>query len=131
MTRILLVADNPDLRYTIGQILRAEDYQVRAAGDGTAAVDMAVAWEPDVVVFDVVAPLRRGVSFLDRYLRLPGPNAPILAVAAPGPDADLAESIGAARVLLKTPDVHELTSAVTHLTLLRRRTRYKGYPYAA
>jgi len=54
MARILVVDDDPDFVLVTRAILEAEGYQVTAASDGTAALEMMRQQRPDVVLLDVM-----------------------------------------------------------------------------
>ena len=56
MTRILLVDDEPALVRALTINLRARGYDVHAAGTGTAALRVAAAHPPDLVVLDLGLP---------------------------------------------------------------------------
>jgi len=55
-TRVLLVDDERDIVAPVSYALEQEGFEVRSAGDGLAALDLARAERYDVVVLDVVLP---------------------------------------------------------------------------
>src|SRR5207249_974098 len=61
MTRILLIEDEPEIRETIGQVLRTEGFAVIFATDGQEGFIRALAERPDLILCDV------GLSGLDGY----------------------------------------------------------------
>ena len=71
--RVLVVDDEPGMRETLVDILEAVGYDVRAAIDGEAALDVVRAHGVDIVVMDVQMPKRDGVSVLEQ-LRPPPPT---------------------------------------------------------
>src|SRR4029079_12891245 len=54
--RVLVVEDDPTIVEAIAARLRAEGFQAQAATQGPAAVDTAEAWQPDLLVLDVMLP---------------------------------------------------------------------------
>lgn len=54
--RVLVVEDDPTIVEAIAARLRAEGFQVQTATDGPAAVETAEAWQPDLLVLDVMLP---------------------------------------------------------------------------
>ncbi|MEY2513638.1 MAG: two-component system, OmpR family, operon response regulator KdpE [bacterium] len=56
MTRVLIVDDEPGLRQALAINLRARDYDVTTAADGTSALAAAAREPPDVVVLDLGLP---------------------------------------------------------------------------
>jgi len=78
-SRILVVDDEPGMRETLVDILQAVGYDVVAAMDGEAALEVFGASEVDVVVMDVQMPKRDGVSVLQEMQ--PPPPAVIMMTA--------------------------------------------------
>ncbi|MEU6465902.1 response regulator transcription factor [Streptomyces sp. NPDC046976] len=64
--RVLVVDDDPDLAEVLTGALRYEGWQVRAAGDGAAALTAARELAPDAVVLDVMLPDMDGFTVLRR-----------------------------------------------------------------
>lgn len=85
--RILLVEDEPSLVLTLTDRLLSEGYEVEAAGDGDAAVDLAVAGSFDMILLDVMLPGRDGFEVC-RELRQRGLQIPIVMLTARGQVVD-------------------------------------------
>ncbi|GGW50146.1 DNA-binding response regulator [Streptomyces lucensis JCM 4490] len=64
--RVLVVDDDPDLAEVLTGALRYEGWEVRAAGDGAAALAAAGELLPDAVVLDVMLPDTDGFAVLRR-----------------------------------------------------------------
>ncbi|MEN3304196.1 MAG: two-component system, OmpR family, response regulator [Micromonosporaceae bacterium] len=79
--RVLVVDDESTLSELLSMALRYEGWEVRAAGDGFEAVRQARAFEPDVVVLDVMLPDMDGFTVL-RKLRQASPQVPVLFLTA-------------------------------------------------
>jgi DNA-binding response OmpR family regulator len=54
--KVLLVEDDADSRAALQQMLEDEGFTVMVAADGEAGIDMAVAFQPDVILLDLVLP---------------------------------------------------------------------------
>jgi CheY-like chemotaxis protein len=54
--RILVVEDDVNLAASTALWLRVAGHEVRAVGDGTAAIHAAEAWPPDVALVDIGLP---------------------------------------------------------------------------
>lgn len=116
--RVLVVEDDPLVRRLLDSMLEAEGYKVLAVGDGSAALDAAPSFKPDIVLIDVGLP---GISGVDvaRRLRQTG-EVPIIFVTA----ADSAEAIhdgfrmGADDYIVKPFDPEEVSWRVR--AVLRR-----------
>jgi len=65
-TRVLVVDDEASIRELLEDVLTDQDWEVRGAGTGTAAIAQALAFRPDVIVLDIVLPDIDGLEVLDR-----------------------------------------------------------------
>ncbi len=54
--KVLVVDDEPELSLVLAQRLRAGGFETETALDGKAALRLANAWAPDIVVLDVSMP---------------------------------------------------------------------------
>jgi len=63
---ILIVDDEPEIRYWLTQALTERGYRVRAAQDGLAALALVEAEQPHLIVSDLNMPGLNGVEFLRR-----------------------------------------------------------------
>lgn len=80
MTRVLVVEDEPQIVRALVINLKARTYEVDAAADGAAALELAAARHPDVVVLDLGLPDMDGVEVI-RGLR-GWTRVPILVLSA-------------------------------------------------
>jgi DNA-binding NarL/FixJ family response regulator len=63
MIKLLVVDDAPFVREIVRHALRATDIEIIAeAEDGQEAVDLAVRLKPDVILMDIVLPLKNGIE---------------------------------------------------------------------
>jgi PAS domain S-box-containing protein len=53
---ILVVDDNPPLRFALGRTLRQHRFDVIEAGDGATALELAASAQPDLILLDVKVP---------------------------------------------------------------------------
>ncbi|HEX3696134.1 MAG TPA: response regulator [Polyangia bacterium] len=60
--RILIVEDSEDVREVLQELLQMEGHQVDTAMDGTAALEMAPRFDPNIVLIDIGLP---GISGYD------------------------------------------------------------------
>jgi DNA-binding response OmpR family regulator len=117
--RVLLVDDEPDIVEPVRYALEREGFQVRALGDGVAAVEAARTEPFDVVVLDVMLP---GMSGMDVCRTLRAESAvPILMLTARDGEVDrvLGLELGADDYVTKPFSTAELVSRVR--AILRRR----------
>jgi two-component system, OmpR family, copper resistance phosphate regulon response regulator CusR len=117
--RILLVEDEPDASQMLAKGLREQSYAVDVAPDGEAAVYQACVNDYDLVILDVMLPLKDGFEVC-RELRAEGLTFPILMLTARDapPDRVVGLDMGADDYLTKPFDFHELLARLR--ALLRR-----------
>ncbi len=64
MTRVLVVEDDPQLVRALRINLQARKFEVEEAGDGSAALRLAAARKPDVIVLDLGLPDMDGIDVI-------------------------------------------------------------------
>jgi two-component system alkaline phosphatase synthesis response regulator PhoP len=118
--RLLLVEDEPGLVLTLTDLLTSEGYDVSAALDGEEGLSLASADEFDLVILDVMLPLKDGFSVC-RDLRQRGVSTPIIMLTARGQLVEkiLGLKLGADDYLTKPFESLELLARVE--AVLRRR----------
>jgi len=118
-TRVLLVDDERDIVAPVSYALEQEGFEVRSAGDGLAALDLARAERYDVVVLDVVLPGLSGIEVC-RTLRAES-DVPIVMLSARDAEVDrvLGLELGADDYVTKPFSTAELISRIR--AILRRR----------
>ncbi|MBI5851858.1 MAG: response regulator transcription factor [Planctomycetes bacterium] len=129
MTRLLLVEDDGALREGLRDTFADEGYDVTVAADGASALDVALTRHFDVVVLDVMLPMRSGYEVL-RALRDARLTTPVLLLTAKGDEADkvLGLDLGADDHVTKPFGTRELVARVR--ALLRRHDRTATAPRA-
>jgi CheY-like chemotaxis protein len=109
--RVLVVDDCPDMRSTLRILLRLWGHEVREAGDGPAALELADTFRPEAVLLNIGLPLLDGYEVARRLRRLPGlGDVFLIAITGYGGDATRAacRSAGFDHYLLKPFDPAEL-----------------------
>ena len=66
IARILIVDDEPDIRFLMRLIFEAAGYQVTEARHGAAGLKSIKARQPDLVTTDVMMPMMDGLEFIER-----------------------------------------------------------------
>ena len=117
--RILLVEDEPSAARMLAKGLREQTYAVDVAPDGASAVYQASVNDYDLVILDVMLPLKDGFEVC-RELRAEGLTIPILMLTARDAVQDRIAGLdsGADDYLTKPFDFHELLARLR--ALLRR-----------
>jgi DNA-binding NarL/FixJ family response regulator len=120
--RILIADDHDLLRGAVAELLRktGDNWEVCGeAADGKAAIEKAAQLRPDLVILDVLMPLRDGIS-AGREIRTVLPGAPIVLytiLASPALEAD-ARRAGFHAVVHKA-NAAELISAIRSALAMR------------
>ncbi len=79
--RVLIVDDEESIRFVVDSALRRAGFDTCSADGGRQALDRVAAFEPDVVVLDVMLPDVDGFEVLDR-LRADGSEVPVVFLTA-------------------------------------------------
>src|SRR5258708_33781970 len=68
---ILLVDDEPSLRYLLRRQLSSEGYTIYEAESGAMALTMVEQYQPDLVLLDILMPEMDGIETCQRLQALP------------------------------------------------------------
>jgi len=111
--RVLVVDDDPGVRYTLREIFEAEGLEVDEAGDGEAALERLEAAPAALVVTDLRMPRLDGMALLRRLVaRAPAPR--VVLITAHGSERQAVEAMkaGAWDYFRKPFDTEELLAVV-------------------
>lgn len=114
MTRVMIVDDHPMWREGVARDLDERGYDVCAtAAEVVAAVNIAKATRPDVVVMDLQLGNGSGVD-ATRDITAALPDTRVLVLSASGEQADVLDAVknGASGYLVKSSSLDELDDAV-------------------
>jgi len=114
--RILIVDDDPHHCRIVGDLMRAEGYEVEVASDSPSAVHKNFDFKPDLVLLDIMMPKFDGTTAC-HALRELRPDLPVVIVSAKDAPADIMEGLdwGATRYVTKPFDPEELLATVKEL----------------
>ncbi|WP_293338903.1 response regulator [Microcoleus sp. CAWBG58] len=117
--KILLVEDDTITINLLTRALNAHNYNVNTAEDGETALELAQAYDYDLIVLDVLIPKLDGIS-LCRELRSSGCQMPILLLTALDSSNDRVQGLeaGADDYVVKPFNLQELIARIR--ALLRR-----------
>lgn len=123
--RILIVDDEPAVREALQRSLVFEGYVTEQAVDGLDAVEKVAAWDPELIVLDVLMPRMDGLTAA-RRLRASGVTLPILMLTARDTVGDRVTGLdaGADDYLVKPFELDELLARIR--ALLRRSSYVTG-----
>src|SRR5262245_9809624 len=119
MRRVLVIEDEPGLVLALTQRLESEGYFVETVGDGDQGFERGASEQFDIIVLDLMLPLKSGFDVC-RDLRRAGVNTPIIMLTARGQVVDrvLGLKLGADDYLTKPFAMMELLARME--ALLRR-----------
>jgi two-component system, OmpR family, alkaline phosphatase synthesis response regulator PhoP len=119
MARILIVEDHAAIAAGLRSNLELERHETLVAGDGVAAIQQVAAWDPELVILDLMLPKLDGFEVLAR-IRAAGSRCAVLVLSARGgePEKVRALRLGADDYVVKPFGLMELLARVQ--ALLRR-----------
>jgi CheY-like chemotaxis protein len=74
-SKILIVEDEPQLRQAFLFLLMAAGYQASSAGNGKEALLQLKAFQPTIILLDLMMPVMNGIEFLEALKQLPEPKS--------------------------------------------------------
>jgi len=119
MKKILIIEDDPALLAGISESLTDENYIVTKAGDGLKGYNLASESDFDLILLDLILPLKDGFEVC-RDLRGAGRNTPIIMLTSKNEEIDkvLGLEMGADDYITKPFSLKELLARIK--ALLRR-----------
>ena len=120
MAELLIVDDGDSIREVLRQLFEYEGHEVRVAGSGMQALQLAAANPPDVTFLDVKLPGMDGLEVLDR-LRVACPESQVVMISGHGTIATALEATrrGAYDFLEKPLDTDRLLVTLRNALQLR------------
>jgi DNA-binding NtrC family response regulator len=105
MANILVVEDDKDLNAAYQLILRREKHNVEAVANGQAALEKLQTFIPDLVLLDLLMPVKSGVDFLKEYdIRFKHPEVKVVVFTnlENSPEINEAFGLGAYKCVIKS-----------------------------
>ena len=118
MARVLVIDDEPDVRWLIRMSLERAGHEVLDAEDGLRGIALAMKQRPEIIVLDLMMPVMDGYGVLAELAKDPRTAAiPVVVLSAKAiPDeAGRAAAAGAQRFLEKPFDPDELAIELAEL----------------
>ena len=111
MKKILIVDDNEPAANSLVKLLRLLGHESRAAYEGMKAVSIAVDWQPDLVILDLMMPKVDGFEVLSQLRSQSSTSgAKIVALTGVGPQLmDMAKFAGFDMYLEKPATAEQLS----------------------
>jgi DNA-binding response OmpR family regulator len=118
MRKVLIVDDEPNIVTALEFLLKRSGYDVRLASNGAEALQQIDAYLPDVVLLDVMMPVKSGYEVCQRVRERPDlANVRIVMLSAKGSEAEVSKglSLGADLYITKPFSTQELVAAIDRL----------------
>ena len=116
---VLVVEDDPGIRFLIGFLLEQQGFQMRAAEDGTAGLALIQNEAPaDLAILDIMMPGTDGLTLLDHMKQLPSwRSVPVMMMTTKSDEASVARALaaGADDYLVKPFEPAELLFRLSRL----------------
>lgn len=124
-TSLLIIEDNEEIRHYVCSLF-CKDYAVYEAANGEEGVDVAMSKIPDLVISDIMMPVKDGFTCCRELREQPRTaHIPILMLTAKAEDADVlqASKIGVDDYMMKPFNPEVLKAKVRNLILQRERLK--------
>ena len=130
MDKVLIVDDDPSMRYSLTRMLEGQGLKVTPAKNGAEAISQFFADSPDLVVMDIKMPGQSGLDVL-RQIKEKDPKALVILMTAFGTTETAIEAMkfGAFDYILKPFDIPKMRILVEQaLEVSRMMKRMVSYP---
>jgi two-component system, OmpR family, alkaline phosphatase synthesis response regulator PhoP len=121
--KILIVDDEPNIVMSLEFLMRKQGHEVRVAGDGEQALDVAAEFAPDLVLLDLMLPRRSGYEVCQVLrARAESRHVKIIMLTAKGREVEMTKgmALGADAYVTKPFSTRELVDRVERLLAAER-----------
>jgi DNA-binding response OmpR family regulator len=112
--RVLLVDDDPSVLDALGSVIESEAFDLVRAADGHQAVEKFYQRPVDIVLLDLMMPVKNGWDAFERLGTI-NPLLPIIVITARSDAYSVAVTRGVARLMQKPLDIPSLLEAMREL----------------
>ena len=116
--RVLIADDEPNIVISLEFLMSQAGFDVASVGNGEAALEAIRRWPPDVLLLDVMLPVRDGFEVCQTIRQDPSLSAVrIVMLTAKGRDTEVTKglALGADAYVTKPFATRELLATVKHL----------------
>ncbi len=116
--RVLIADDEPNIVTSLEFLMEQAGYETKVAANGSEALDAARSFRPDVVLLDVMLPLKSGYEVCQQLKSDPATrDIRIVMVSAKGRDIEVAKALelGADAYVTKPFSTRELVAKVREI----------------
>jgi DNA-binding response OmpR family regulator len=116
--KVLIVDDEPNIVTALDFLLKRSGYDVRIAANGAEALQQVDAWRPDLLLLDVMMPVKSGYEVCQKLRERPElASMKIVMLSAKGGEAEVNKglSLGADLYIIKPFSTRELVATINRL----------------
>jgi DNA-binding response OmpR family regulator len=116
--KVLIVDDEPNIVTALEFLLKQSGYDIRLAANGAEALEQVENYRPDVVLMDVMMPIKSGFEVCQRMRERPEfDQIKIVMLSAKGSEAEVSKglSLGADLYITKPFSTQELVATINRL----------------
>ena len=116
--RVLIADDEPNIVTSLEFLMQKAGYETKVASNGQEALDLAHSVRPDLVLLDIMFPLRSGYEVCQRLKSSPDTRGiKVVVVSAKGRDVEVAKALelGADAFVAKPFSTRELVGKVREM----------------
>ncbi len=118
---VLVIDDDPEVRYTIGQYLISKGYEVIFAENGETGIKLAISKQPFAITLDLLLPNKDGWSILKELKEnFSTKDIPVILISIIG-DKNLGYGLGAFEYFVKPISAEKLLTAFSKLESLAKK----------
>jgi DNA-binding response OmpR family regulator len=116
--RVLIADDEPNIVISLEFLMEQAGYETRIARDGQEAVDLAASFRPDLLLLDIMFPVKSGFEVCQELKSAPDTRGiKVVMLSAKGRDVEVAKAmeLGADAYITKPFSTRELVSKVREM----------------
>ncbi len=116
--KVLIADDEPNILISLEYLMKREGYEVVVVRDGQQALEAIIRERPDLVLMDVMMPLKSGFEVCQEVCAMESvKDTPILMLTAKGREIDIAKGMGmgATAFMTKPFSTREMAQRVREL----------------
>jgi DNA-binding response OmpR family regulator len=116
--RVLIADDEPNIVISLEFLMEQAGYEIKVATNGVEALDLARSFRPDLVLLDVMVPLKSGYEVCQQLKSDPATReVKVVMVSAKGRDVEVAKALelGADAYITKPFSTRELVAKVREI----------------
>lgn len=116
--KILIADDEPNIVISLEFLMQRNGFEVKTAGDGEAALRLVTEFRPDLILLDIMLPLKSGYEVCQKIRENPDVSGmKVVMITAKGRDIEVAKglALGADAYITKPFSTQDLLDKVKSL----------------